>query len=306
MGLRLRQHRPHAGKLHPLAIVAICLAVTVLVTLIVGNFLKLWLDDETYNKLTQKPIEEEPAEERSPLVAKRINAYPFALGEDVNGVIGMPAVSVPLNTPDGTMLYTSDVTAYLGVPCTEQVSLYDTVGELSAFVNYISGVYYPQAFANESTDLFYASAAREAALVREALRTGVSELLLCEIPLTVENLDRVALYLDTLRAAANDTAIGVAVPLSVARSEGGWEILGVLEQHCDFLVLDVTSEDVTDTEEIEGGTSPAAVALLTDCNYYLTQYNMRLLLSSTQTNLLSTLEMQMHQNYQVVGEPSNE
>jgi hypothetical protein len=290
--------------MHPVAIVAICLAVAVLITLTVGNLLKLWLDDDTFQKLTQKPTEEQPQQERSPLVAKRINAYPFSLGEDVTRVYGAPAVSVPLNTPDGTLLYTSDVAAHLGLARNEQIPLFETVSELSAYVSYISGVFYPQAFMSQSTDVFYASSVQEAALVREALRTGVSELLLRDMPLTVENLDRIALYLDNLRAAADDSAIGVAIPLSVARSEGGWEILGVLEQHCDFLVLDVTDEVITDPEEVEGGTSPAAEALLTDCNYYLTQYNMRLLLSDTQTNLLSTLEMQGHQNYQVVaGEP---
>ncbi len=303
-GFRFRQRRPREGRMHPLAIVGICLAVAILLTLIVGNFLKLWLDDDTYQKLTQKPTEEPQSAPPSPLVAKKINAYPFSLGENAGDMIGTPAVSVALNTKDGTLLYTSDVAAYLGCPRNEQIPLFETVSELSAYVSYISGVFYPQSFTSESTDVFYASTVQEAALIREFFRTGGSELLLLDMPLTNENLDRVTLYLDTLRAAADDTAIGVAIPLSVASSEGGWEILGVLEQHCDFLALDVTDEDVTDTEEITDGTSPAAVALLTDCNYYLTQYNMRLLLSTAQTNLLTTLEMQMHQNYQVVAAES--
>lgn len=52
-GLRFRRHRPHTGKMHPAAIVGICLAAAVLLTLTVGNLLKLWLDDETYQRLTE-------------------------------------------------------------------------------------------------------------------------------------------------------------------------------------------------------------------------------------------------------------
>lgn len=44
-GKRFRHHHAHGTrKLHPLAIVGICLAVAVLVTVIVGNLLNIFLD----------------------------------------------------------------------------------------------------------------------------------------------------------------------------------------------------------------------------------------------------------------------
>jgi len=298
--LRFRRHRPHTAGLHPLATVGICLAVAVALTLIVGNLLRLWLDEETYRKLTEgdeEPSSPPPLEKTD---VPNVNAYPFSLDEEVDRVIGSQAVSVPLNTPDGNLLYTSNVSAYLGISG-GSTPLFDKMRELSAFVPYVSGVFYPQAFSQSLDDVFFVAAAEESALLREFLHTGGDEILLCGLPLTADSLDRVVEYLTMLGRAMPNDAIGVAVPRSVAADAENWEILATLVDVCDFVVLDLTAEEVADEEEVSPGEpSPAALTLLSDCSYLISLYRTRLLVSSAQSALLSTLEVQMYPNYQVL------
>ena len=300
LGFRFRRHRTRTGKIHPAAIVGICLGVAVLVSLLVGNLLNLWLDDETYRKLTDGNTENTPNDPLFEAKVRNINAYPFTLGEDIDPVLGLPAVSVAINSARGEVAYSSAVAAYQGLTQKNEVLLSDTLGELCAFVPYVSGVFYPQAFARDTSDLFYAASVEEAALLREFVHAGGSEILLCGIPLSLQEIDRTVSYLTVLKTASPQTAIGVAVPLSAAKSQDSWEILSKLLTVCDFCALDLTNEAVVDEEPTDSDISPAALSLLSDCSYYLQAYDMRILLSSEQTNLLTTLEIQMYPNYQVI------
>ena len=304
-GFRPRR-RTHSGNaLHPLAIVGICLAVAVLITLIVGNLLRVWLDDETYRKLTEGEDPQPPASEIEPTDVPNVNAYPFSLLEEVDRVIGYQSVSVELNDANGTLSYTSDVATHLGLLQTQGAELFEKMSELSLFVPYVSGVYRPQAFSHELSDLFYATALQEAALMREFLRTGGDEILLVGLPLDADSMERVELYLKTLNLLLPDEVIGVAVPLEVAADTQNWKILDTLSLACDFLVLDLSDEVVIDGVEVPNGEpSPAALSLLSDCAHIVSIYRTRLLVSQEQAALLSTLEMQMHPNFQVLDKPS--
>ncbi len=303
---RFRRHRQRIGKksLHPAAVVGICLCAAVVLTLTVGNLLNLWLDDETYRKFTNGddlPTWEEDDDYTAKV--RKINAYPHILGEEIEPVIGAPAVSVALNEQSGALLYSSEVAAYLGIPQNTEVVMRDTVAELSAFVPYISGIYYPQALQQTTSALLYTAATGEASLMREFLYAGGSEILLRGLPLSVERLPDLKLYLDAVKSAAPTDPVGVSVPLDVAKSDDGWEIISTLLQHCDFCALDVSSVTISDPEAQEGDISPAALALLSDCSYLLNQYDMRLLLSPLQAPLLSTVELQSYPNYQLLPLP---
>ena len=301
IGSRFRRHRPRGGKLHPAAIVAICLAAAILLTLTVGNLLYYWLDDETYRDLIGEGDETEPStEEIFHASVRRVNAYPFTLGDDVGEILGTPAVSVALNRADGSLCYSSAVAAYQGRTETPDVPLGETMGELCSYVTHVCGVFTPTAFAKTDPDLFYAASLEDAALLREFTGAGANELLLCGLPLTVENLDRITTYLRAVKSAAPKIPLGVAVPLSVAKTEGSWEILSTLLTVADFCALDLSAEVIEDEEPTEGDASSAAQALLDAASYWLRAYDMRILLASDQTALLDTLELQMHKNYQVL------
>ena len=100
LGKRFHRRHTRATRLHPVAIVGICLAAAILLTVIVGNLLKGLLDDETYQKLTQGE-ETDTTEKEPPRITnvRNVNAYPFALGQNAEDAVGMTSISVSVNTP---------------------------------------------------------------------------------------------------------------------------------------------------------------------------------------------------------------
>ncbi|MBQ8212392.1 MAG: hypothetical protein IJZ80_00140 [Clostridia bacterium] len=302
IGKRFRKHHTRA-KLHPAAIVAICLAAAVLLTVLTGNLLRLWLDDETYARLTRG--EEESAELPVGADAKvrKINAYPFVLGDNVESAGGVPAVSVNLNSPlDGSMAYVSDTTAYYGLAGNEKVRLHESFAELSVYTPYISGVFYPQVFSDPLPDLIYAKGAQEAALLREFSRAGGSEIVLCGLPINESDISAVCEYVSLVSHAVGDTPVGVAVSVLDPALDEKWECLARLEQVCDFFVLDLRGAELDPEDIDDAGISSTAEALMKDCSYYFTAYSMRPMLSRSQVGLLSTLEARVYPNYQVLAD----
>ena len=301
IGSRYRRHRPRSqGRLHPLAIVAICLVAAILITLVIGNLLYHWLDDETYNALLGGEEETSPPEEIFHANVRRVNAYPFALGGEIEEILGTPAVSVAINRADGSLCYASAVADYQGRTETPDLPLMETLGELCSYISHVGGVFTPQVFSITDPNLFYAATLEDAALLAEFTGAGANELLLYGLPLTLETLDRITLYLRAVKLAAPKIPLGVAVPREVAEAEGGWELLATLLTVADFCALDLSHEVIEDADATEGEPSSAALALLGEVDYWLKAYDMRILLGESQSALLYTLEMQMHPNYQIL------
>ena len=281
-GNRFRRHRIRMpGKLHPLVIVGICLGAAIIVALIIGNLLHFFLDDETLQRWTSGPAETEPPAQWNDRAAPSIRAYPFTLGDPLksltaNDALPPSALSVSLNTPDGTLLYTSEVAEFQNVTRTENVSLTKSINDLIPTVPYLCGVFYPQAFGQETPELFYAVSANEAALLREFAHAGGAEVLLVGLPFDNANLGNTLTYLKLIKDALGSTPLGVSVPISVAASWQGPELLPALQEFASYLALDLQADTLTPPEE-----------LLKIANYYLVEYQMRLLLASDQTELIN-------------------
>ena len=305
LGRRPRHRRPHATRLHPAAIVGICLAATILITLIVGNLLKVFLDDEAYQRLMQGAETEPPqVESPRPSFVRDLNAYPFTLGENAENAIGKTSVSVTVNTPDGTLLYTSEVTSQLNLAASPNIDLQQTLGEISAFVPYVSSVFFPQAFSAQSPNARYAVTLTEAAILREFINAGGSEVLLFGLPLTTESPDDLVAYVNTLRLSLDGAPIGIAIPLTVAADTNSWELLAILADACDFLAVDLTDEICDETDiDMGSGFSPSANAILARCAYLTSQYEARLIFSEQQSALLSTAVFQVRPDFQVIRKP---
>lgn len=286
--------------MHPLVIVAICLAVAVLLTVVVGNLLKIWLNDDLFAKLTAGYETDAPEEggDEQPTV-RNVNAYLFELGSNVDGAVGKTSLSVPINKPDGTMCYSSDLTEYLGLASDPKVSLDETLAEAYEMVPYISGVFYSQALTHESEDLRYAATVREAAILREFLRAGGSEIVIRGLPVDRLTPDEVRAYVDTLRSSAESFHIGIALEWDMVRAENGWRIPAVFAPLADFCVLDLTGADLESDDVDEIGISASADRLLADCQYYMSQYGLRVLVSDAQESLISTMELRQVANFQV-------
>lgn len=302
-----RYHRYHSHishshnrprKIHPAVIVAIAVAVAVAAALIVGNLLRRWLDDETYDRLTvgrEKQAEETPVD----LAAPAVRAYPFTFRDSPSKLLNAEtgeytaAISVSLNDPDGSLLYHSAVADYLGVGTSSAPSLEQFSLDLLGYQVYLSGVFYPQALSQETTDLQYAATVRETALLREFLNTGGSEVMLVGLPTDTDRLTGTLTYLRRLRSMLGDNAqIGIAVPLSIAESEHGWEIIGLIKKTGCYCAIDL--RDVPEEQ---------AESAVLDANYYMSGYGMRLLAGSDQTGIYEIADAVIR-NFQIVTKPA--
>lgn len=303
MALRRRRYRRRAhrgdSKLHPAIIVGICLAAAVLVTLVVGNLLTRWLDDDTFHRLTVGDEAEEPDDDAPANAVRAVNAYPFSLDEKLDVILGKTSASVSLNSPEGEPQYCSDMTRYLGFADEKKPALDEKMQSLVDFIPYVSGVFYSNALSFEGEGPRFAAATDEAALMREFVRAGGSELLIFGLP--IDDSDAVISYLESLRFAVGDEIpIGVAVPLSVASSEYGWYYVSKLLTACDFCAIDVTDAPTSEDDADELGGSPSAEAVIASADYYVSAYRMRLILSERQALLLGALERRLYENFQVV------
>ena len=298
MRRRYRRQAYRSGALSPLAIAGICVAAVILLTVVVGNLLTLWLDDETYARLTGGEPEEPPVENLHTTNVPNVNAYPHVLGSDPAQASDFPAASVSINRPDGTLNYVSDVSNLQGLTGDAKVSLDETMHALTLRTVYVSGVFYPQAFSYDTEDLRFSATAAEGALLREFLRSGAKDVILASIPFESVSRTDILAYVRSVKTALGDHALGVAVPLSVVQREDGWELFGELLKVCDFCALDVTS-----ISPRADGTIPTATEILEDADYFLTRYDMRLLFTDAQTDLRAEAEARMIPDYQIIKAP---
>ncbi len=280
-------------------ILAVCAVVTVIVTVVIGNLLKLWLDDETYRFLTEETTAP-PSNEVHQSTARDLNAYPFTAQDDPEAASENLSVSFSLNSPGGTVQYTSPVTQHQERPSASDRTLTDCVGEISTYGVYVSGVFYPQAFSHSNPDLRYAQAMEECALMREFLQTGGSEILLVGLPFATESSESILSYVQTVKTALSDATVGVALPLSVAEAEENRLFLEELITVCDFYALDMTAATVSDPAVNDVGLCVEVVQALRQIDYYLTYYDMRLLLNEMQAEWIAVAEQRPIEDYQIM------
>ena len=274
-GNRRSTHR--RGALSPLAIILICAGAALLLTIIMGLMLGVWLDDEAYDRLTKGEEPEQEQTETNKSYTRDIHADAYVFGKEAESVWeSFYEISVALNTPTGQVNYTSEVIEFLGMESVSDRVLYDEMSEVHLFAGFVSGVFYPQALYYEGADLQYAVAAKECAQLKEFLHAGGSEILLCGIPFSKIDTASILRYVKQIKAMAGDSPVGVAIPLAVARADGAWTLLESLAKECDFLAI-----DLTETTSVGG-----AEQILTDARYYIQQYDMRVLLSERQEELI--------------------
>ena len=292
---RLRRYRgSHShGKISPVTVIVICVVIALIVSLTVGNLLRIFLDEDAYRRLVEG--EEKLPQINNPVKTDLpdIQAKSFTLGDKLKASELGIALSVTLNSPDGPLTYTSPVSEYFACSGNTKVSLGSAMNEIVPLTSYISGVYYPQAFAQDNPDLFYAVSAQERALLREFLRSGGRDVLLADISPDAPTLSVISEYARLLKLEIGEYGVGVAVPLSIVQADNGWEIISTLLNNCDFCALDLRGVTVAD--------QTAAKEQLQSIAYYLLQYDMRLLLSSDQTHLINALNDSYITDYQIVA-----
>ena len=285
-GRRPRHYRnTYHRRLPPLALIAICIGTALIITLIVGNLLKLFLDEDAYNRLVNPDSESSLSFQNEVL---DIQAQPFLFGNTTESLPS--AVSVNLNTSEGALLYKSPVSAQFTLPQNDKVDLKASMSSLSGA--YVSGVFFPQAFKQSSSDLKYATELCERALLHEFFALGGDEILLVNVDPTSDSLPVLTAYVSAIKSASEHATVGIALSPEIVQSENGQKILSELLKVCDFCALDLKSSATPpDSDHAE---------FLSNLSKTLSQYDMRLLLSQAQTELIDALDNTEIQDYQIL------
>ena len=291
-----RRHKAYTRKLSPLAIALICVAATLVVSLVTGLLLRTFMDEDTYNRLN-KPNRQTVTNPVNTYLPD-IKALPFSFSTATDTIEASASRALFINSPDGTVSYTSPVTLYLGMTANPNITLERDLIALDLATSYISGVFHPQAFLQETADLSFAVASQERALLREFVKNGGNEVLLVIDSLQIDTLSVITDYVGALKSDLGSTALGVAVSHDLAISEHGWEIISSLLRVADFCALDLRLTEAENKDE--------AADVLYSLDYYLKQYDMRLLLSENRTALIDALSDSDISDYEILAAPATD
>ena len=96
-----RRHKVHTRKLSPLAIALICVAATLVVSLVTGLLLRAFMSEEAFNRLN-KPEQQKVTEPVNTYLPD-IKALPFTLSGATGTIDSAASRAVFINSPNGTM-----------------------------------------------------------------------------------------------------------------------------------------------------------------------------------------------------------
>ncbi len=292
-----RKSRFRTGKHNPWVVVAIVTGSVLLLTLLAGNLLNLFLDDEAYQRWTEgddttPPVSDTPVLPNRPLPIK---AYPYDLENGGSFTAESRTAAVFLNGEDGRLSCSSEVSELFALESGSS-SLTSRMSYLSGRADYISGVYHVTAF-NEQADatVYYAAAARDGAILREFVQAGGREVVLSGFPLAEMSYSDLMAYLAQIKEALPLTPVGVSIGINELLQPRGWELLSQALMACDFCVIDLRGE-ATDTE----GAPMTPERVLNATDYYRSQYGARLMVGAGQSGLLAGLDQKKITDYMIV------
>ena len=259
---------------------AIIIAVfTLLVTVfsvILGNCLGQTVKEQEKNEL------ESPSPERiryETLSDVRVNAKYFDISEisytpvatiERWAALGRTSVSLTVRRTSGKLNYNSEIAKALGKDETSGLDIRELIGTFDDNTIHVSGIF-ESSFMFNTEGLNDVYSAYEIQLVGELHSAGVDDILISGLKIDSENIETALDFLYDIRSKYKDAVIGVSMPYGVAISESGSYVAYMLSGVCDYIALDLS--DVYESGEL--------TERLSDCVYYISRYDARILLDSS-------------------------
>ena len=259
---------------------AIIIAVfTLLVTVfsvILGNCLGQMVKEQEKNEL------ESPSPERiryETLSDVRVNAKHFDISEisytpvatiERWAALGRTSVSLTVRRTSGKLNYNSEIAKALGKDETSGLDIRELIGTFDDNNIHVSGIF-ESSFMFNTEGLNDVYSAYEIQLVGELHSAGVDDILISGLEIDSENIETALDFLYDIRSKYKDAVIGVSMPYGVASSESGSYVAYMLSGVCDYIALDLS--DVYESGEL--------TERLSDCVYYISRYDARILLDSS-------------------------
>ncbi len=190
---------------------------------------------------------------------------------------GAVAVSIPMNTSNGALLYLSTVGTSLGYPLhgSPTVSISSAIERVGNADLHYSGVFYLTAFSEADPLLRSVELSRSAAILAEAIQQGMDDVLLIAPDMDATHTDELLRFAENVRILAPTASLGLTLSPSILTDRMSSDVIDRLWNGMDFLALNASEY---------GDGDPVAYATETVNDsammYNRLRYHMRVLLPS--------------------------
>lgn len=210
--------------------------------------------------------------------AVEAHEYSWGLGTAYYRGIGITDFSVCLRDKDGFITYHSDVDVTFGENAgMGKRNLSDEVKDTQRDEGYVCAYFYSSAFEESDPYKREIKKAYEIALINEAAKSGIDDILIIGLKPNDENIDELEAFLSNLSYASEKSALGVLVsPDDVLLTDDGKYLVPRLRSVCDFTALDL--RDVNSVTSLK--------ASLDEMEYYIKSDAMRLVFSKDNSSLM--------------------
>lgn len=244
-----------------------------------------------------------------------VDAYAYDLGTNVKPYItrGITDLSTCLRHADGSLSYPSRIGADEALEEGKNL-LSDCVEQIHDAGGRVCGYFYVTFMQEEDRYMRELCRAYELALINEAAKLGVDEILLICPEIEEDTVDLIERYVNDASIAAENAVLGVLIsPEVLLLTDENLYYAPRIKKVCDFLALDLRglspdADQKVGEEDAETEDAAEAVALsslesvLSETEYYLRAYSMRVVLSKENAVLYDSVKELGIENIQIVGE----
>ncbi len=283
-------------------VIAAVLSVVVFFGIAVGLGAYLKRKAESY-----EPKEEYEFEDNAPPAsdgAEAVCAPGFAYGDYLYGFIqkGYTELSLPLGTAENPTFVSNVAQGMAGVACGD-IKLEEYTSLIHKYKGHACGYFVSSAFECEDENLRRVKKAYEIALLSEAAKGGIDDILILGINVTEENSNEVAKYLSELNSAVDNCSVGIAINTgTLLLTENEVYIAAKLKSACDFVALDLRYLDFSDADGSDSGAPANLAQYLSEIRYYLSSYSLRLVFSDANEKLFDEARDLGFSNVQVADD----
>ena len=266
-----------------LIVLGIVLSILFVGFVIVGN--RMLRRVENTPKDEEKPTDSTVSELPDYVAPPSIRAYPV-LAETTDTTTfyarmiaakekGADAISLPLTDASGNLLYKSATATSLGLQIDSpyRVTVSSLVEQAGANKVYVSGIYVLKALQTEDDLLRSVALAQNAAILAEAFRAGINDVMLYAPSMTSDQTDELLRFVEQIRALAPNASIGLSLPSAILSGADADTLVAKLAPYFNYLALDVTNAGENDAAEFVD-----AQVHSSQNQYRFLYYGMRLLL----------------------------
>lgn len=282
-----------AVVLAAVAFIALCFVISVVIGLALGRRADEYQPDPKYDFDYKEYYSGNKK-------VKIVDAHEYQWGFGTSHYLsqGISDFSVCLRDSDGFITYDSQVDVSFGEVSEGSRKLSDAVDAVHNVDGYVCGYIYVQSFKIEDSYLRGVYKAYEAALVAEASRGGVDEILLVGIEPTSDNIDEIERFVSDMSRAAGDKPLGVLLSREIfSATENGDYRASRIRSVCDFVALDM--RDLPKDADA-GAEESVLFKTLGEMEYYIKSYSMRVVLSTENSSLYDSFLRFGAENVQII------